>query len=131
MDDLMESRAQIRVLVVDDDPDFFLMVHDALAVSDDAFAVDSATSAEAALERLRGAAPDILLVDYQLGGRDGLGLLEDLRAQDAAVPVVMITGYPTPALRQRAEALGVSAFLIKPVFMPELRRAVQQALNRG
>jgi CheY-like chemotaxis protein len=131
MEDLMESRAQVRVLVVDDDPDFFLMVHDALTTSDDAFTVDSATSAEAALESLRGAAPDILLVDYQLGGRDGLGLLEDLRAQDAAVPVVMITGYPTPALRQRAEALGVSAFLIKPVFVPELRRAVQQALNRG
>jgi CheY-like chemotaxis protein len=131
MEDLMESRAQVRVLVVDDDADFFLMVHDALTTSDDAFTVDSATSAEAALESLRGAAPDILLVDYQLGGRDGLGLLEDLRAQDAAVPVVMITGYPTPALRQRAEALGVSAFLIKPVFVPELRRAVQQALNRG
>jgi CheY-like chemotaxis protein len=131
MEDLMESRAQVRVLVVDDDPDFFLMVHDALTTSDDAFTVDGATSAEAALESLRGAAPDILLVDYQLGGRDGLGLLEDLRAQDAAVPVVMITGYPTPALRQRAEALGVSAFLIKPVFVPELRRAVQQALNRG
>jgi two-component system, NtrC family, C4-dicarboxylate transport response regulator DctD len=107
------------------------MVHAALTTSNDAFTVDSATSAEAALESLRGAAPDILLVDYQLGGRDGLGLLEDLRAQDAAVPVVMITGYPTPALRQRAEALGVSAFLIKPVFVPELRRAVQQALNRG
>jgi CheY-like chemotaxis protein len=131
MHDFTESRLQIRVLVVDDDPDFVLMVHDALSATDAVFAVDGATSAEAALARLRGAAPDVILMDYQLGGPDGLTLLEDLRAQDAAVPVVMVTGYPTPALRQRAEALGVSAFLIKPVFVPDLRRAVQQALNRG
>jgi len=131
MDDLTESRSQIRVLVVDDDPDFFLLVHDALTGGEAGFTVDGAVSAAAALERLGGAAPDVILMDYQLGGSDGLRLLEDLRAQDAAVPVVMVTGYPTPALRQRAEALGVSAFLIKPVFLPELRRAVQQALNRG
>jgi two-component system, NtrC family, C4-dicarboxylate transport response regulator DctD len=131
MHELVESRSPIRVLVVDDDPDFVLMVHDALSATDAGFAVDEATSAEVALTRLRGAAPDVILMDYQLGGPDGLTLLENLRAQDAAVPVVMVTGYPTPALRQRAEALGVSAFLIKPVFVPDLRRAVQQALNRG
>jgi CheY-like chemotaxis protein len=42
--------------------------------------------------------------------------------------VIVITRNTTQGLRQQAEALGVSGFLMKPVFVPDLRRAVQAAL---
>lgn len=121
--------ASPRLLVVDDDPDFLQVLKDALTRVLPSYAVVGAPHAAAALAALRTASFDLIIIDYRLADRDGLALLADLRVEAPALPVIMITGYPTRDLRQQAELLGVSAFLIKPVAILDLRRAVQDALR--
>ena len=73
--------------------------------------------AEAAVERANTlvAAPDLLLLDYQLGtGLDGLSLAKALRARWPQVAVLLVSAAPDPDLPQRAKAAGV-LFLAKPV----------------
>jgi CheY-like chemotaxis protein len=128
MDNGTQAHAASRILVVDDDADFFALLYDALTHTMPNRAIVGVRSAEAALAELEQGPFDLILIDYRLEGRDGLALLHDLRTLAPALPVFMITGYPARARRPQAEALGVSGFLIKPVFVPDLRRAVQAAL---
>jgi CheY-like chemotaxis protein len=128
MDNGTQPPAASRILVVDDDADFFALLYDALTHTMPDCAIVGVRSAEAALVELEQGRFDLILIDYRLEGRNGLALLGDLRSLAPALPVIMITGYPTQSLRQQAETLGVSGFLIKPVFVPDLRRAVLAAL---
>ncbi|RZU45341.1 Na+/proline symporter [Fluviicoccus keumensis] len=79
--------------------------------------VECLPDAEAAVERAitLAAAPDLLLLDYQLGGGlDGLSLAKALRARWPQVAVLLVSAAPDPDLPQRAKAEGV-LFLAKPV----------------
>ncbi|HMA33005.1 MAG TPA: response regulator [Chloroflexia bacterium] len=118
-----------QILIVDDDPQFFAMLYDALTLGEPRYDVSGAATADLALDSLQHTTFDLVLVDYRLAGRDGLELLTELRIQEPTLPVIMITGYPRPELRRRAEALGIAAFLMKPVSVSELRRTVQQVLK--
>jgi DNA-binding NarL/FixJ family response regulator len=62
-------------------------------------------------------------------GRDGLGLLAELWQVAPGLPVVLITAYPTPTVRQQATLLGASGFLLKPVTLATLRQASWTALR--
>ena len=81
------------------------------------------------LERHRPAVGDCLILDVNLPGIGGLDLLEALRRDRNPVPVVIITGRPTPANRRRAEALGALAILEKPYAAETLLAAVGQAIG--
>ncbi|WP_415944751.1 response regulator, partial [Streptomyces sp. 067-1] len=61
------------------------------------------------------AAPDCVLTDLQMPGRSGLDLRAALRARGSAVPVILMTAYPTDDLRARATALDLAGLLDKPV----------------
>ena len=55
-----------------------------------------------------------LIVDVQLAGMSGLDLQTRLRSEGSGVPVIVITGNRTNAIRERAEQAGCAAFLWKP-----------------
>ncbi|MGH7201743.1 MAG: response regulator [Planctomycetaceae bacterium] len=75
--------------------------------------------------------PDLILLDLQLPGRDGLELLADLKADDdlTGLPVVVLTGSTDEADQRRSEQLDVEAFLTKPVDLQKFLRLVRD-LNR-
>jgi DNA-binding NarL/FixJ family response regulator len=125
----MEAR---RVLIVDDSPPLRLILSRMLKV--EGFEVVGALSSgqglsNAILER----APDIVCLDYELPGHNGIEILQELQRQHPHVAVVMITGESSKALVQEASALGTSAFLSKPFSQAqigtELRR-VAEALDK-
>jgi two-component system response regulator HydG len=82
-----------------------------------------------ALEVLDEATPDAVLLDVHLPDGSGLDVLEHLRQGGAATPAIVMTANDSLAVRQRAEQLGVAAFLTKPVQPLELLRILQQALQ--
>jgi two-component system, LuxR family, response regulator FixJ len=69
-----------------------------------------------------------LVVDYRMPAMDGLELVSVLRARGIAIPVIMITGRVTRDLRIRAEKLGISRVIEKPMPDGELLRAIQAAI---
>ncbi|PIV88897.1 MAG: sigma-54-dependent Fis family transcriptional regulator [Hydrogenophilales bacterium CG17_big_fil_post_rev_8_21_14_2_50_63_12] len=76
---------------------------------------------DAALAELRGSPPDALFTDLRLPGADGLALIAAAREVDAAMPVILATGYATAHNAVEAFHLGVMDVLFKPLELDALR----------
>lgn len=70
--------------------------------------------------------PDIVLMDIQLPGIDGLEVIRAIRSQPELkeLPVVVVTGQAMPGDRERCLAAGATAYASKPLPLPELRRLI-------
>jgi len=71
---------------------------------------------------------DCLILDLRMPGMDGFEVLSHLAALESGIPIVVLTSYPSPAVRSRALAAGVSAFLEKPVDRSVLLSAIETAV---
>jgi CheY-like chemotaxis protein len=87
-------------------------------------------NAQAALQQLRQAPVDLLLLDLQMPGMDGFECYQRLRADPAlqALPVVAVSADANPATIERCRALGFAGYVTKPVDAGCLQAAVDQAL---
>lgn len=81
------------------------------------FTVDCFASAEAFRSAAGRPSPDLLLTDLHMPGMNGLELARALRAKDAELPIILLTAYATPAVRNLANRCGVIAVVEKP-FQP-------------
>jgi CheY-like chemotaxis protein len=85
-----------------------------------------------ALDMARALQPDLLLLDIQLPGIDGIELLHRLRTDGTThrVPAIAVSASAMPADIQQALQAGFAAYLTKPLELNELLHAVQQQLQR-
>ena len=117
------------VAIIDDDE----AVREAL--SDFLFALDLSCRtfdrAEAFMAEYAPGSFDCLITDVSMPGRSGLDLLYHLRSIDASMPVIIITGDPSPTTRSRANRGGANAYLTKPVSSDALSRHLQSALRHA
>jgi len=83
----------------------------------DGFQVEVANSASKVDERLREMSYDLILMDVQLPGEDGLSLTRRLRAQPAtaSIPIVALTAHAMAGDRERALEAGCSGYVAKPI----------------
>jgi signal transduction histidine kinase/ligand-binding sensor domain-containing protein/CheY-like chemotaxis protein len=91
--------------------------------------VVAASSGEEALQYLSETEFDLVLMDVQMPDMDGVTATRELRRREGSrrrTPVVMLTASATPADRQRAHEAGADAYLLKPVQLEELRRAMAE-----
>jgi CheY-like chemotaxis protein len=118
-----------RILLVDDERQVSRMLRTALELSGrDCVVVDVPSGEEALLELNRGPV-DLLVTDLKLPGISGLQLLVRLREINPEARSILITGHPTPEARAQAEAMGVIAFLPKPLSTNFFLEAVDRALQ--
>jgi two-component system, NtrC family, nitrogen regulation response regulator NtrX len=117
-----------RVLVVDDEAG----VRASLAgiLGDEGYAVDAVGSGEEALDALGHGRYDLVLLDVWLPGADGLEVLGRIRAADAELPVVVISGHGTIETAVKAVRLGAQDFVEKPLSLDKTLLAVRNALQR-
>jgi CheY-like chemotaxis protein len=118
-----------EVLVVDDEP----VVADAirLILGHEGFAVTAVSDAESALAHPALAGCHLVLCDLMLPGLSGLDALREMRARRPGLPIVMITGYATPAQEESVLAAGATAFLPKPFDDSELLTLVRRVLAQA
>jgi len=117
----------VRVLVVDDEPDFRGTVRRRL--EQEGYAVQEAADGAEALRCLAVQTYDLCIVDLSMPGMTGLRLLESLRAGGrAAPPTIMVTAFGDWGSYARALELGAVTFLSKPLPMADLLREVARAL---
>ncbi len=110
-----EQGSHARILCVDDDPVVLTLTQATLTKQ--GYEVVAASSGEQALTLVSGAAPDLILLDVQMGGMDGYETCAELRRRPALadVPVIFATGREGEEDRARAVALGAVDYLVKPV----------------
>jgi DNA-binding response OmpR family regulator len=102
-------------LVVDDDP--VLRVIAAESLSSIGFEVVEAETGEAALDLSEARPPDLILLDLNLPGRDGLSTCEVMRSRRALaeVPILVVTGQTDPETIDRTFEVGATDFISKPL----------------
>lgn len=119
-----------RILIIDDEPAIGWSLRELL--TDDGHAVEVASSAEAALETCGRFAPEAMLLDVRLPGRDGLTALPDLRAAAPGAAIVVMTAFGDLDTAVRAVAAGAFDYLVKPFDLASVSRVVSRALaDRG
>jgi CheY-like chemotaxis protein len=116
-----------KVLVVDDDPVIGRSFDRVL--SEKGYDVSTAPDGPQALASMSREDYDVVFTDIKMPGMDGLELAERIRKTRPWVPVVIITGYGTPANAARAEAAGVWGFLDKPLSPGTIERSTRAALR--
>ncbi len=122
--------AAARILIADDDPQMRRLVRSVLAR--EGFEVEEAADGLDALDRVQLGGIDLVVLDVEMPRLDGLGVLEELRAQmrTAALPVIMLTGQ-TGDTEERALDLGAQDYLNKPVQTRSLVARVKAVLKRA
>ena len=103
----------IRVLHVDDDPDFADMAATFPEREDDRFEVLTATGVDAGLDRLVEEGVDCVVSDYDMPGRNGIEFLETVRSERPKLPFVLFTGRGSEEIASRAISAGVTEYLQK------------------
>ena len=94
------------------------------------YQVLEATNAQEAIDLLKTLRPDLILMDIQLPGTDGLdvtkGLKEDPATRD--IPVLAVTSYAMKEDREKALAVGCAGYITKPIDKTTLLKEVAQVL---
>ncbi|HWW62059.1 MAG TPA: diguanylate cyclase, partial [Thermoanaerobaculia bacterium] len=132
MTDTDPQRA-VRVLLVEDDEDDFVLTRDLLADSRrSAFQLDWVTSYDEALREIARDAHDLYLVDYRLGERDGLEVLRHARDIGITSPLILLTGQGDGDVDLAAMRAGAADYLIKgKIDAPLLERSIRYALEQS
>lgn len=127
----MDNRS-VRVLLVDDDEDDYILTRDLLDQSRETqFELDWIFQYDAALEVMCQHRHDIYLLDYRLGERNGLELLEQAIANGCRVPMILLTGRGDRSIDLAAMKAGAADFLDKSQLKaPLLERSIRYALER-
>lgn len=116
------------VLVVEDNPANLKLA--TLLLTHAGYDVISAVDAEAGVTVAREASPDLVLMDVQLPGMDGLEATALLKADPATadIPIIALTAMAMKDDQARAEAAGCDAWIAKPLRYRELYAAIDRLL---
>ena len=97
-------------------------------LSNEGWRVETLANGSNAVDVIRKAAPDLVMLDVMLPGKSGFETLHDLRADPAfdALPVLMLTARGQSRDREMAEKAGVRRFMTKPFSNAEMLDAVRE-----
>jgi DNA-binding NtrC family response regulator len=118
-----------RILIVDDEPLNLDLLDQELAELGHG-TIRAADGAEALL-KLETANPELVLLDYQMPGMNGIEVLREIRKRDKSTPVVIITAYGTIERAVEAVKAGADDFITKPFDPDHLALVVNKALERA
>lgn len=121
----------IRLLLVDDDPDYLFLVKDILQGISVQLAVTGVTSIPEAITRFNEDEFDICICDYMLGAQTGLDLLRHAKEVASSIPVLILTNHGDLSIDHEAMKLGAMDYLPKEdLSSGMLDRAIRYALER-
>ena len=97
----------IRVLLVDDDEDYYVLTRAAFSdIESQSYELDWKIGYDDAMAAMQHNRYDVCLLDYHLGGRDGLELLRNARQAGYLAPMIMLTGHGDREVDLEAMASG-------------------------
>lgn len=113
-----------RILLVDDEPEIIDILREYL---EHAYDVDSALEARGAIERIHAQRPDLIFLDINMPGINGVQALRLIKQIDDTIPVLMITANTDNALAAEALKLGAWSYIPKPFNLKYLDHLIPAA----
>ncbi|HMA80162.1 MAG TPA: response regulator, partial [Candidatus Binatia bacterium] len=118
-----------NILIVDDEPLNLDLLEQEL--SDLGYAVDKADGGRSALAQLAVKTADLVLLDYQMPGMNGIEVLGEIKKNEPGLPVIIITAYGTIERAVEAIKAGADDFITKPFDPEHLAVVVAKALEKA
>ena len=119
---------EMKILVVDDDA---IVVKSCRRILEaEGFEVTTVPSADEGLEKIKYYDFDLLLMDVKMPKHDGLFLMREIKKHWPDIPIIVMSGYPTPETIADVLKLGATQFIPKPFRPDELTKSVRQVLER-
>jgi PAS domain S-box-containing protein len=129
----LTEKRPIRVLHVDDDPGFLKVAKQCLEMQG-RLQVDTARSAEGAMEKMKQETYDVIVADYQMPGKNGLEFLKELREKGNDTSFIIFTGKGRGEVAIKALNLGADGYFNKhgepETVYGELAHGIRQAVER-
>ncbi len=123
----VSAAERLSILVVDDEPTLRLSF--AYALSSERTTVETAATGRIALDRIREAHFDVLILDLRMPDLDGIGVIKSLRGSGCMIPIILCSAALSPHSALEAIRHGVVDFLLKPVRPVDLRQVVDFVLQ--
>ena len=117
-----------RILLVDDHPVVRQGIKQVLTEAFHPALVGEAANAEEGLREMRTTEWDVMVLDITLPGKSGLDMLKDLRREQPALPVLILSMHPEDQFARRAVNAGASGYLTKDSAPTELVKAVGELM---
>jgi len=124
----MSDRA-MQILIVEDEPKLAALLADYLKAA--SYETRVIADGREVVPAVRSDAPDLILLDLMLPGRDGLEVCRELRSRGSQVPILMLTARSQVVDRVVGLKLGADDYLTKPFEMIELLARIEALLRRG
>ena len=126
---MQDSTNTIRILHVDDDPDFAEVAALSIERQEETLTVETATSAGEGLEKLEAERFDCIVSDYEMPGQDGIEFLRTVRDEYPGIPFILFTGKGSEAVASEAISAGVTDYLQKEVGTEQYELLVNRITN--
>ena len=120
-----------KVLIVDDEDDFLLMMRDALEIRGMKVAIAD-NAIEAGVEIARHP-PDVILIDIKMPGIDGLEACEAIKRNPATrnLPILIISALSDEAIIKKAYKIGVAGYFVKPINIEKIVNKLNEIFKIG
>ena len=115
-----------RLLVADDDKNLAILYEQEL--SDEGYQVDVVNDARSAIERVEKDPPDLLVLDIQMPGMDGIEALSHILGKNNQLPVILNTAYSN--YKDNFMTWSADAYVVKSSDLTELKTTIQDILQR-
>ncbi|MFY9561372.1 MAG: sigma-54 dependent transcriptional regulator [Terriglobales bacterium] len=115
------------ILIIEDEAKMRRLLE--LNLGEDGFKTVSAADAETGLKLLASEPVDLVITDLKLPGMSGLELLQAVKQQNAALPVVVMTAFGSVETAVDAMKSGASDYVLKPFSLSEMRMVVHKELD--
>jgi len=116
-----------HILVIDDDKNMRLALSEALSKSH--YMVSLAGSGLEAIKKSKNNHIDVIICDVKLPDIDGISVLDRIKKEKPAIPVILITGYGTIENAVEAMKKGAFDYVLKPFPIESIERIINKALN--
>ena len=124
------SDAPVKVLLVDDDEDDYIITRDLILRIAGRYHLDWVNNYNGALDAIQRREHDVYLLDYRLGERTGLELLRESQQFNARAPMILLTGQGDQEVDMQAMKAGAADYLVKGQLNADiLDRAIRYAIK--
>ncbi len=114
-----------KILLVDDEESIQLLYQEEF--EEEGYTVISALNGEEALAKYKAEVPDIVILDIQMPGMNGIEVLRQMKMIDATVPVILSSAYPE--FKQDLGAWASEEYVVKSADLDDLKRAVHRCIG--